>query len=200
VAGGIPCQPLTICGEFSGAPRGGRGPCCGASGCGFGRRGGANERAWCAQPPTLSKHGGHRPADAVQLLLGHSLVDRATRAEGLAMRGMPPARSSEPRAGALGAGAGAEGTALVGGRPGAEGEGAPTPRLGRLARAVSNSLAAVSFWRRPLYRQGRAGGAVARTPNPPGRVPTDHEGPLRRLGAGAQRREPTSPPYGPCSR
>jgi hypothetical protein len=71
---------------------------------GSGQRGGVNERTGRTQPPTLPKHVGHGPAGTrrvVQHLLWHSLVDRATRAEGLALRDVPPARPSKARAGAL---------------------------------------------------------------------------------------------------
>ena len=86
---------------------------------GSGRRGGANERTGRAQPATRPEHGGRGPAGArrvVQLLLRHSLVDEARLALWLVLRDVPSARPSEARAGALGAGAGAERAAVVGGR------------------------------------------------------------------------------------
>jgi hypothetical protein len=48
------------------------------------------------QPPTPAQHGGRGLADArrvVLLLLGHTPVDRAVRAQGLAVRDLPPAAS-----------------------------------------------------------------------------------------------------------
>ena len=49
----------------------------------------------------------------VHLLLGHALVDEARRALRLVLRVVPSARPSQARAGALGAGAGADRAAAV---------------------------------------------------------------------------------------
>src|SRR5262249_52412471 len=61
---------------------------------------GVDNRPRCTQPPTLPEHGGEVPADArrlVQLLLGDGLVDRALRAEGLAVRDLPSAAAPAGR-------------------------------------------------------------------------------------------------------